>query len=530
MNAGTIRILVITGAPGAGKTETARQLIELCPDRSALIDTDAVVHIHPWRIDRGFYALVGANLRACIENYSAWGAQVIVISGVVMVGGIYDEIAPLLDDSRYAVVFYGLRAEKKILTSRIIRDSKMQDAEQRLQWLHLNDELNQIPGCHVVETSNLEVGTVANMIAENEGLISRTSKEAQEPEENIQLPLDFVESTCKKRLEELGAPPEIALLVVRDLIVSEIEGHISHGLLRLPEYIAAIKTGLIKPSAEPIVKSVSRVSSMVDGQGSFGVLVAEKAREELRTLLAVEPIATIGITNSNHIGRLAHLVRPLCDDGYIVMGFVNYLGAGQKVPPWGGSEARFCTNPLVFGIPTASGEPMIIDMTTSVVSEGAIRSAAMSGTSVPEGWLIDKTWNTVTDPKRLYFNPPTAFIAPLGGTAGYKGYALALVVETLAGIVTGAGYSKAGCLVEGNGGFFVGMRSTILGRSREEVTSDLKRLIDYCLECPPAVGFDRIRIPGHPSAFETEPDHRPVNIAVNAGLWRHILTYDQTLV
>lgn len=343
------------------------------------------------------------------------------------------------------------------------------------------------------------------------------------PDELIQLPINLVQATSDRILQQWGTPPEIATQVTEALISSELEGYASHGLLRLPEYVGAIGEGTLKPKTSPSVQHHSNFSRTVDGERGFGILAANRVQEELSDLLAKEEIATVGLRNSNHIGRLAHLVYPLSLQGYLIIGFANYLGAGQKVPPWGGTEGRFCTNPIVFGIPTAAGEPIIVDLTTSAVSEGKIRAAAIEDKQIPEGWLIDSNWKAVTDPKRLYADPPTAYLAPLGGIAGYKGFALALVTEILSGIITGAGYSQPTPARGGNGGLFIGFHLTLFGQSRQKVLSGIDNLIAYIQECPVATGFESIEMPGQGSQKAAQARRCTNEIEVSQRVWKQII-------
>lgn len=162
------RIIILTGAPGVGKTETGRRLISYCPKHSALIDTDALVGIYPWVIDDVFYQLLGKNLRACIGNYVEWGAKEIVISGVIIPDGTYKELHSLLEDERFVFKFYGLQASHEVIERRIAKDPKSQNPNQRLQWLHLNEVIAEIPGITLIDTENLSLHQVVETIVEYE--------------------------------------------------------------------------------------------------------------------------------------------------------------------------------------------------------------------------------------------------------------------------------------------------------------------------------------------------------------------------
>src|SRR6185437_8017169 len=126
----------------------------------------------------------------------------------------------------------------------------------------------------------------------------------------------------------------------------------------------------------------------------------------------------------------------------VLIGTVNNAGAGQRVAPPGGLQPRLGTNPLCVAVPTL-GEPVILDFGTSVVAEGKVRVHHINKTPVPEGWLLDSEGRPTTDPSVLY-NPPLGSILPMGGAQAYKGFGLGLVLDMLAGGLTGGRSSHPG--------------------------------------------------------------------------------------
>ena len=125
---------MLTGVPGVGKTEVARQLVGRCPPRSAWIDTDWLVGITPFQVDDHFRKLLFANLTSCLRNYADWGANVVVVSGVILPApaGIYDQLRDFADENaEWSWNYFGLKASKKLILQRILTDDKDQDADQR---------------------------------------------------------------------------------------------------------------------------------------------------------------------------------------------------------------------------------------------------------------------------------------------------------------------------------------------------------------------------------------------------------------
>jgi len=181
---GKMRIVVITGTCGVGKTETAQRLIHLFPEKSALLETDALVGQYPFRvakIDEAFHALVVSNLRNCINTYRQWGTENLLICGVVVPGGIYSELGDLLDDPASEWIFYGLQASEDTIKNRIIKDSeKLLTAPHRLQWFHLNEKVKEISGCRLIDTNNLTLDEVVKTIARSEGLLQDEQHEVSQ--------------------------------------------------------------------------------------------------------------------------------------------------------------------------------------------------------------------------------------------------------------------------------------------------------------------------------------------------------------
>ncbi len=341
--------------------------------------------------------------------------------------------------------------------------------------------------------------------------------------EFLELQADTIRSTCVKILGQYGTPESIASVVVDDLLDAERESYPTHGLLRLIEYVSAIKGGAVQPAQEPSVTFSSNLSRMIDGHKGFGVIVAKRVVTELEELLLTSPLAVVGVANSNHLGRLAHIGNPLAKKGFFVIGFVNYFGPGrQKVAPWRGAAGRLCTNPVLIAVPTGSGEPIVVDISTSTVAEGKIRLALYNGNTVPDGWLVDKSWHPVNDPSRLYTD--SAFLTPLGGDQGHKGFALGLVVDILAGILTGAGFSQANPTLEGSGGLFIGLCPSVLGRAAEDVFSEVNRLAEYCSDCPTSPDSPPVRIPGQRSPNQVCADDI---YKVSMRAWQAILALEK---
>ncbi len=165
-----IKIIVITGTPGIGKTETAKRLLDYCPERTVSFDTDELAYIHPWKFDNDFYRLVGANLRAVIHNAYRWRASLILVNGVIIPGGIYDQLHKLLRNPAFTWSFYGLQTNQQTIEQRAQNDAKLRNVSLTLQSFHCNALVREVPGCHLIDTTHLSLEQVVDIIARSEGL------------------------------------------------------------------------------------------------------------------------------------------------------------------------------------------------------------------------------------------------------------------------------------------------------------------------------------------------------------------------
>lgn len=515
-----MKIIMLTGAPGAGKTTIGSLLVDSCPHRAALIETDAFACISPWRVDDAFHALVGANIRQAVANYRVWGAEVLVISGVIVPGGIFDEIQPLLAREASAWSIYGLQARKDVLERRIWRDEKPQNPRERIRWLELNQKIEALPGRELIDTTTMTPEAVVDEIGARERWWE-PRRARSETDDRVEVSVEVAETTAASVLSAVGFSDAKASRVAVSLVRSELEGYRSHGLLRLPEYVRTIADGHVDPSAEPVATRSGAVSWMIDARNAIGAIAADAIWQTLVDQVSETDVAVVGLKNSGHLGRLAHVLQPVADLGAVGLGFVNYMGACQAMPPYGGAEPRLCTNPICVAVPTV-GEPLVLDMTTSAVAEGAVREAYKAGRRVPRGWLVDRDWRPVTDPAMLYSTPISAMLAPFGAVFAHKGAGLGVAVEVLSGILAGSGFAGAPADRHGNGGFFLAIRPAAFGRDLESFVRDVETFSRYYESCSPAPGFERVRLPGRRAAERLRDASALGKISVDARLWEQL--------
>lgn len=292
-----------------------------------------------------------------------------------------------------------------------------------------------------------------------------------------------------------GASPENAQIVAELLADANSTGHDSHGLIRIPQYLAAVDKGEVICDAEVEVLKESKLMAIVDGHWGFGQVTMSRAVEVGLRKGGENGMAAIAVRGANHIGRLGSYVERIARREMIGLLFVNAVGTpAYRMAPWGGTEPRLVTDPLAMGIPTATGEPIVVDMTTTVVAEGKVRVRRNRGEETPDGWLLDAEGKPTNDPNMLYGDPPGS-ILPLGGTAaGHKGYGLNVAIELLAGVLSGTG-----CIGKDQQ-LSNGVLLILLDISQflplEEFHREAGIFISHVKSSPPAAGFEEILLPG----------------------------------
>ncbi len=214
------------------------------------------------------------------------------------------------------------------------------------------------------------------------------------------------------------------------IVASDRWGIGSHGLMRLPFYLDRLKAGGINPKAE--LKKVTDMPGLVifDGEDGLGHWQIQHAAQLAAERAKVNGIAAVGVGRSSHCGALGIYVWPMIDAGLVGIAF----STGPAVmPPTGGNKPLLSTSPVAAGIPT--NPPTVVDLATSAVARGKIQAKAQAGAELEPGWAFTKDGAPTTDAKEAL----AGMLAPLGGA---KGYALAVLVESLTGVLIGPTLSK----------------------------------------------------------------------------------------
>lgn len=233
---------------------------------------------------------------------------------------------------------------------------------------------------------------------------------------------------CQTVLVQEGMTVEHAEVVSDSLVKASLQGIDSHGISRLPIYIKRFMDKRINISPTIEMEETGASVLIVKGDNGLGHVVANQAIAKGIEMAKKTGTVSIAIRNSNHFGTASYFCELACKHDLVCIGFTN---SPSGIAPWGGKSAFFGTNPIAFGFPTGNDTPVIVDLSTSVVARGKIISAAKQGTKIPGDWAIDEDGHPTIEPEAAL----KGSALPLGGA---KGAALALAVEILTGLLSGA--------------------------------------------------------------------------------------------
>jgi LDH2 family malate/lactate/ureidoglycolate dehydrogenase len=299
-----------------------------------------------------------------------------------------------------------------------------------------------------------------------------------------------LEDFCQALFVAAGVPEAEAKVVASVFIDISLDGIDTHGINRLPITLSRLLNGRINAKPSIQIRNDGAVAS-INGDNGLGQLIAVRAMELGIELAKEYGVSFVTVKNSNHFGAASTYCKIAIKENMLAQVFTN---SPCGIPPWGGIRSYFGTNPISFGFPHQD-DSVIVDMSSSTVARGNIILAAKEGRPIPAGWAIDKYGNSTTDANAAL----EGAVLPIGGA---KGYALALAVEVMAGIVTGSAYgSHVGWVYDDTlEPCNIGHSIMVLDINRlmpfEDFNQRMSDMIREIKEVPLAEGVSSIRIPG----------------------------------
>jgi len=313
-----------------------------------------------------------------------------------------------------------------------------------------------------------------------------------------------------------GVPPDDAAWIASLLIRANLRGHDSHGVIRIPQYVAALTSGTLNPKPQMRLVVDTPTVAILDGDGGFGQVVARRGTGLAIERARAQGLAAVALRGANHVGRLADYAEMAAQGGLIGLLWANARG-GLNVAPWGGAARRLGTNPHAVAMPGPNGVvAMSHDFASSVWAEGKLRVKFNRGETVPPGIMLNGRGEPSNDPREYYTEPAGSLL-----TAGaHKGFGLSIAIEILGGILSGAGAASGEPAVFRNGTLIVCVdpaRFLPLGDFHAQVTA----LMDWVRSAPLAAGATEILIPGEPEA-RMERERRVAGVPIEEATWRQI--------
>jgi L-2-hydroxycarboxylate dehydrogenase (NAD+) len=311
---------------------------------------------------------------------------------------------------------------------------------------------------------------------------------------------------CADVFRHLDVPEEDARLAADVLSSADRRGIDSHGVARLRSYFDLLSAGRINPRARPRIVRETASTATVDGDNGLGLVVGPWANRVAMEKAQGAGTGWVSACNSNHFGIAGYYVLQALERSLIGWAMTN---STPGVAPLWGAERMLGTNPIAIGFPAQDEPPIVLDMSTSAVPLGKIEIAMRKGTSIPRGWAIDRAGQETTDPAAMVDG---GALLPLGSDrehGGHKGYGLALAVDVLTSVLSGANwgpfappFTLAGALParsvgKGIGHFFGAMRLDAF-RDPAEFKAQIDDMVRTFRAARPAPGTSGPLLPGDP--------------------------------
>ncbi len=342
----------------------------------------------------------------------------------------------------------------------------------------------------------------------------------------ITLEIEQAVELGRRLLRAQGVPADIAADVAQHVVESDRVGYASHGLSILPNYHRVLSDGLLVPDGRPSALNDRGSFLSYEGNRGYGQHVGKVVVEAAIARARRDGLCLLTLRNSHHLGRMGHYGEMVAQAGMVLLAFTNVINRSPTVAPYGGAQARLTTNPLCFAGPLPNGRPpLVVDMATSAIAVNKARVLAAQGQAAPPGSMIDASGRPTTNAADLFADPPGALL-PFGE---HKGYALGLVAELLAGVLSGGGtiqpeHPRGGAAI--NNLFAIVLDPTV-HFGAEWRTHEVDAFLSYLQDCPPQPGVDRVQYPGE---FEAGNRQRhATHVHYDAAIWAGLAGLGRTL-
>jgi L-lactate dehydrogenase len=296
-------------------------------------------------------------------------------------------------------------------------------------------------------------------------------------------------------LAAAGMDRDKAEVVAEVLVEADLIGHATHGVGLLPWYLDALASGEMIGSGEATVVADRGACLTWNGNGLPGPWLVTRAFAVASERAAEFGVVTVAISRAHHTGALAAYLRKVTERGFVA--HVSCSTASTKrMAPFGGTAPMVTPNPQAYGFPT-EGDPIMIDISSSIATTTHTRRLAERGERFPEAWALTARGEPTDDPQEVTMRGGT--LMPLGGALkGHKGFSMALAIEALGQGLAGHGRAEApvGMVLS----VFLQVIDPEAFAGRDAFVREATHLAGLCRSNPPAPGVERVRVPGDNAA------------------------------
>lgn len=311
-----------------------------------------------------------------------------------------------------------------------------------------------------------------------------------------------------------GVPATEAAIVADCLLLANLSGVDSHGIVRLAHYIRRLENGSIKTHADVQFERTAPSMGILDGGHGLGHVVTYHACTKAMQMAAENGTGVVSICNSSHFGMAAFYILRMIEDGYIG---IAMTATDKMLIPFGAKKAFFGTNPLAIGFPT-NGIPVLLDMATTLAAWGKVALARIEGKSIPADWGMDADGKPTTDPNAI------AGLHPFGGS---KGSGLAMIIDIFCSVLAGMPWGPHINQMYGQmeeprklGHFIMAIDVRRL-MPLDLFKSHLGAMLEEFTQLPPAAGFDAIYYPGQIEGLRRQ-QRRAEGLPIDPGLYAEL--------
>ena len=324
----------------------------------------------------------------------------------------------------------------------------------------------------------------------------------------------FCENICLK----VGLSQKDAFTFVDSLLFANLRGIDSHGIMRFPPYIKRLVEGGAK--INPQIKKIKEESSMIllDGDSGMGQIVSIYATKLATEKAEKTGISVAGVKNSSHFGAASYYSIKMAEKNMVGISMTNGL---PVMAAWGGAKRVIGNDPLSIAVPYKKDKPVVLDMAMSKVSGGKVRLFAKNNQKIPQNWVINLQGKKTENPNNFVNG---GALLPFGE---YKGYGLAVMVEILAGVLTGAGRLNEvkSWLKTPNAPIYTGHCFMAINIESFIPLEDFKERLDWVVKelksSPLAEGSKGVFVPGE-IEYEAEQKRRTEGIPISEQIWKDL--------